>query len=190
MKTLTLISTLFLLSLTNVSYAQGVNENNWQNGDIVFIKSSKISNSLSASDKEKFNCMGIIFVENGHPMVYYTAGEPLKKVSFQEFIDLSVDKKYSIKWLNETGVINEDVIKTMRSYATAKLGTKYDDKENLNSEELYNAEFIWKIYKTTIGTYLCQPKEKDEEAAKKNPTKYLDTKYVSVKDIYKSELLE
>ncbi len=190
MRSFTIILTLFFLSLSKTFFSQDVNEDNWQNGDIVFIKNAKLSNTQSANDKDKFNCMGIILIENGHPFVYYAAGEPLKKISFHDFIALSEGKKYSIKWLNEKGVITEDVVKTMRTYAAAKLGTAYDDKENLNSDEFYNAEFVWKIYRSCVGTHLCEPKEIGAEPNKKITDKSLANKYVSVRDIYKSELLE
>ncbi len=191
MKQFTFILSFVFLLLSNILFSQGeVNENNWQNGDIVFIKYPKMNSIATTSDKEKFNCMGIIFIENGHPMVYFAANEPLKKISFHEFIELSVEKKYSVKWLNETGVMNDEAVKTMRSYSTAKLGTAYDTKESLNSEELYNAEFIWKIYKTCIGTYLCEAKEIGANANKKSSSKTLENKYVTEHDIYNSELLE
>jgi hypothetical protein len=190
MKIYTTALSLLLLLLNLNSFSQEVNENNWQNGDLVFIKDPKMANTLTSSNKEKFNCVGILFVEGGHPYVYYVSSGPLKKISFHEFIEQSESKKYSIKWLAESSVLTESAINTMHTFANAKIGTAFDAKENLNSEDLYSAEFVWKIYKSGTGTHLCEPKDMSGEPNNKSANKKLENKYVSVRDIYKSELLE
>lgn len=160
----------------------------WQDGDIVFIKNPKLPGA--SGDKGKFNCAGIIFHENKQLVVFY-ADEPLKKCSLDEFIALSEDKKYTVKWLSDSSMLTDEAIKTMHTFATAKLGTKYDTKEDLNSNEFYNAEFVWKIFRSSLGIHLCEPKEltasnDDKEISSSN----LANKYVTVRDILKSELLQ
>lgn len=185
------LSVLFLV-ISASAFSQGITENTWQNGDIIFIKNNQMPNTASAGDKKQFNCMGLILHEkDGHAYVYYV-GDQLKKVRIDEFIQLAEDKKYSVKWLMENELVTEDVINTMRTFVTAKLGTPNDTNENLNSEELYNAEFIWKIYLSTLGVKLCEPKEL---TASGDPKKDVSSqgfanKSVSVRDIYKSEILE
>jgi hypothetical protein len=192
MRLITPIITVICLSFNTVCRSQEISENTWQNGDIIFIKNLKMAGS-AASDKSKFNCAGIIFKENGHAMVYY-AGDPLKKCQISEFIAMSEDKKYSVKWLLESSLLTEEAVNSMHTFATAKLGTPYDSKENLNSEELYNAEFIWKIYRSALGIHVCEPKETGSDK-KQSPSEGASNnnfanKYVSVRDIYRSELLE
>jgi len=198
MKKIKFLLSLLLLSVTCVLTAQSIDENNWQNGDIIFIKNAQMANSQSSNQTNKFNCVGIIFRENGHPMVYYGA-EPLKKCAMAEFLNLAEGKKYSVKWLAEDGLITEQVLNTMRTYAQAKLGTPYDNNENLNNEELYNAEFVWKIYRSGLGVNICEPKVKELTASGDNNKKYdaekdgsanLSNKFIGVMDLYKSELLE
>lgn len=160
----------------------------WQDGDIVFIKNTKMA--ASANDKSKFNCAGVIFHEKGQTVVYY-ASQPLKKCTLDEFIAMSEDKKYSVKWLMDSSLLNEDVIKTMHTYATAKLGSPYDTKEDLSTEDFYNAEFIWKIYRSSLGIHLCEPKEVTaSNGGKEISSNSLANKYVTIRDLYRSELLE
>jgi hypothetical protein len=180
------------------AFSQRNADNNWQNGDIIFIRNSQMSRTQSSNENDKFNCAGIIFRDNNELFVYY-ASEPVKKVKLQDFINLGQDRKYSVKWLMESALITEDVLKTMKTYANAKVGTPYDTDESLNSENVYNAEFIWKIYKNSLGINLCEPHLKELTASGDNNTKFdpgkdksplLSKKFVSVMDIYKSELLE
>jgi hypothetical protein len=199
MKAFKFIFCFLFLSISNISIAQTeVNENTWQNGDIIFIKNNQLANSQSSNNADKFNCVGVIFRENNHPMVYFGA-EPLKKIPYSEFLNLAEGRKYSIKWLSESSLMTDEVINTMRTYATAKLGTPYDNNENLNNEELYNAEFVWKLYRGALGVNLCEPREKELTASgdnnkkfkpTKNKTSNLSNKFVSIMDIYKSILLE
>jgi hypothetical protein len=180
------------------AFSQRSVDNNWQNGDIIFIKNSQMSRTQSSNAGDKFNCAGIIFRDNNELFVYY-ASEPLKKVKLQDFISLSQDRKYSVKWLAESALLTEDALKTMKTFANAKVGTPYDTDESLNSENVYNAEFIWKIYKNGLGINLCEPHLKELTASGDNNSKYdpgkdksplLSKKFVSIMDIYKSELLE
>ncbi|MCE3225756.1 MAG: peptidoglycan peptidase [Bacteroidetes bacterium] len=193
MKLFTTLFTFTCLSFSNTCFSQEISENNWQNGDIVFIRNPKMVSATATTDKNKFNCAGIIFKENGHAMVYY-AGDPLKKCQISEFIAMSEDKKYSVKWLMESALLTEEAINSMHTFATAKLGTPYDVKENLNSDEFYNAEFIWKIYRSGLGVHVCDPKEigTDKKIASSEGMSGSNfaNKYVSVRDIYRSELLE
>jgi hypothetical protein len=180
------------------AFSQRSAHENWQNGDIIFIKNTQMSRSQSSSEDDKFNCAGIIFRDNNELFVYY-ASEPLKKVPLQDFIGFSKDRKYSVKWLMESSLLNEDALKTMKTYANAKVGTPYDNDESLNTENVYNAEFIWKIYKNSLGINLCEPHLKELTASGDNNSKFdpgkdksplLAKKFVSVMDIYRSELLE
>jgi hypothetical protein len=189
---------LAILSLFDLPAFSQRNVDNWQNGDIIFIKNTQMSRSQSSNEADKFNCAGIIFRDNNELFVYY-ASEPLKKLPLQEFINLSQNRKYSVKWLLESALITEDALKTMKTYANAKVGTPYDNSENLNTEDVYNAEFIWKIYKNSLGINLCEPHLKELTASGDNNSKFdpgkdnspfLAKKFVSVMDLYRSELLE
>jgi hypothetical protein len=170
-----------------------------KDGDLVFITTASIPvNSLIPQGRTHFNCMGIVFLENGTPMVYYAA-EPLRKCSFDDFIKLSTHGKYDIKRLSDTELLSEDVINTMRIYASVKIGLPYDDKLNWQNEAMYNSEFIWKLFKSCVGLPLCKLKEvkqlranqsdKVANLVEKLGTQVMDEKFVIIGDIYKSDAL-
>jgi hypothetical protein len=189
---LSIIVLLFLFSYNSFSQ-EIISENNCQNGDVIFIKNPQLPNTQSA-DRNKFNCGGIIFIEKGSPMVYF-ASEPLKKCSFSEFIKISDGKKFTIKRLEESSLLTEEAVNTMHIFAAAKLDTPYDYKEELFSDALYNAEFIWKIYKTCLGIYISEAKDYTASGdSKKNyshtAANSLSGKFVSIHDIYRSALFE
>ncbi len=170
-----------------------------KDGDLVFITTASIpANSQIPQGRTNFNCMGIVFIENGIPMVYYAA-EPLRKCSFNDFIKLSTHGKYDIKRVNDTELLSEDVINTMRIYASAKIGLPYDNQLNWQNEAMYNSEFIWKLYKSCVGLPLCKLKEVKQLRANQSDkvanmmgqleTQVLDEKIVIIGDIYKSDAL-
>lgn len=181
------------MGISHNSFSQDINASDCKTGDVVFIKKS-LPPSSQVNEKAKFNCAGIIFVEKGKSMVYY-ADEPLKKCELNDFIKLSENSKYNIKRMVEANLLTEEAISTMKIFVNAKLGSAYDTKEELTSENFYNAEFIWKIYKNYLGVYVCEPKEVTASgSSSKNYSNgggnSLANKYVSVNDIYKSEFFE
>lgn len=176
----TFIYSFLVLLFSLESFAQTVIKS-CKNGDLVFIKLPNTS-SVSA-DKAKFNCLGIVFIEQGVPMVYYT-DDQLRKSTYDDFLKLSVNNKHDIKRLSDTELLSEDVISTMRIYATAKLGVPNDKNLGWGDEALYNPEFIWKLYKQCVGLPLCKTKE-----VKISALGNAADKMVIVGDIYKSDAL-
>jgi hypothetical protein len=152
MKSLKSIAILVLCFASAFGFAQ-----KFQNGDLIFIKNKKTGNSLIPNGKTKFNYVGVIFIENGVPMVYH-ATEPVSSCSVDDFINLAEGKEYKIRRLYEKELLNADVVATMRSFAKAKLATHYDSKLTLNNDELYNAEFVYKMYQQCVGIPLAKPK--------------------------------
>lgn len=191
MKTLRHILTLAILLSTGFSFSQGITENTWQDGDIIFIKNPKMPPANEPGDKKNFNCTGIVIHDKEHAYVYFM-DEVFRKMPIMEFIDMSEEKKYSVKWLMEKDLVDQTAIGIMKTYCNAKIGDKKDVLENLNTEELFNAEFVWKIYMSTLGVKLCEPKDMTLEADTKKDMSLNGnaSKTVSVRDIYRSELLE
>lgn len=201
MKTRLKISFLLLLFTASYSmlFAQERNDTTFKNGDVIFIKNKKlIGNNLIPNGKTNFNYVGVIFIENGVPMVYH-ATEPVSSCNVDDFIAMSVDKHYKIRRLFEQQLLTPDVVATMRSFAKAKLQTHYDNKLTLNNDELYNAEFVYKMYQSCLGIPLTKPKTL---SAYKNDAASLDflkeaygdgimtEKLVVIGDIYHSEFME
>ena len=195
------ISCLVLITSVTISYAQEPArlDTTFKDGDVVFIKNKKlIGNSLIPNGKTNFNYVGVVFIEKGVPMVYH-ATEPVSSCNIDEFIAMSVDKHYKIRRLFEQELLTKDVVATMRSFAKAKLETHYDNKLTLNNDELYNAEFVYKMYQSCLGIPLTKPKA---ITSYKNDPASLDflkeaygvgimtEKLVVIGDIYHSEFLE
>jgi glyoxylase-like metal-dependent hydrolase (beta-lactamase superfamily II) len=84
------------------------------------------------------------------------------KNSLEDFKKMSTGGEFMIKRLIEQEVLTTEVIDKMYGWAKSKLGIHYDNKVNLNNDELYNAEFVWKIYKSCLGLPLSEPKELKE----------------------------
>ncbi|MBK9283272.1 MAG: hypothetical protein IPM51_03035 [Sphingobacteriaceae bacterium] len=185
----TLILIIILLSIK--SFSQGITESTWQDGDIIFIKNPKMPPANEPGDKKNFNCTGLIIHDKEHAYVYFM-DDVFKKMIIWDFIDLSEGKKYSVKWLAEKDLVDQSAVNTMQTYCNAKIGDKKDNTESLNSEELFNAEFVWKIYMSTLGVKLCEPKDLNISADSKKDlsTTGYTNKTVTVRDIYRSELLE
>jgi hypothetical protein len=172
----------------------------YKNADIIFIKNKETKGkSLLPNGKSKFNYVGIIFIENNVPMVYHSS-QPLSKSTLDDFLKLSSDGDFSVKRLIESELLSADIIGAMHTFAKAKLGSTYDNQLNLNNENLYNPEFVWKIYKSALGLPLSAPKEVKEYKVD-NPviTEFLTDAYgetilnekiVAVGDIFQSQFLE
>ncbi len=178
------------------AFAQG----DFRDGDIVFIKNKETKGkSLLPNGKSKFNYIGIIFVENGAPVVYHSM-EPLSKTPIKDFVALSEGEEFAIKHLAEEELLTEKAVHTMHNFATAKLGSAYDNSLTLSSEAVYNAEFVWKIYQLGTELELCIPRQIKEYKVD-NPAAidflkdaygeaFLNEKIVSVGDIFQSQFLE
>ncbi|MDO9001522.1 MAG: YiiX/YebB-like N1pC/P60 family cysteine hydrolase [Bacteroidota bacterium] len=201
MKIKSLITFILIFMGLSIALSQTVDpmlETQIKDGDIIFIKTDK-ANSLLPNGNSKFNYAGVIFLEDEVPMVYY-ATEPLKKINIDEFKKMSLGGDFIIKRLIEQEVLTKDVIDRMRGWAKAKLGVHYDNKIKLNNDELYNAEFVWKIYKSCLGLPLSEPKEikeyKIEDANAKEflidafGEKVFEEKIVAIGDLYRSTFLE
>ena len=58
---------------------------------------------------------------------------------------MSTGGEFMIKRLIEQEVLSTEVMDKMHGWAKAKLGIHYDNKVNLNNDELCNTEFVWKV---------------------------------------------
>jgi hypothetical protein len=202
-KTLLLLSVLVAAILALAAFTPNFSgsEESLKNGDIVFIVNpSGQGKAIQLATKSKYTHVGIVFIENGKPVVYH-AVEPVSKNTFKEFVSMSADGKYYIKRLKDRSVLTDEKIKTMLSEAKSLLGKHYDLAFNWSDEEYYCSEFVWKLYDHALNINvgklrplkdfdLSHPavKEKLEQRyGKKIP---LEEKMISPGDMYESELLE
>jgi hypothetical protein len=192
MRPLKTIVILALILSTSFTFAQ-----KYQNGDLIFIKNKKNGSSPIPNGKTKFNYVGVIFIENGVPMVYH-ATEPVSVSNIDDFVNMSENKEFKVRRLYETELLNPDAVATMRSFAKAKLQSHYDNKLTLNNDEFYNAEFVYKMYQQCLGIPLTKPKTIENYKADPVAIDFLKEAYgstiltekmVVIGDIYNSEFM-
>lgn len=172
-----------------------------KNGDIVFITNpSGQGKAIQLATKSKYTHVGIVFMENGKPMVYH-AVEPVSKNTFEEFVSMSADNKYEIRRLKDQSLLSPEVVHKMIQEAKSKLGTHYDSGFSWSDEELYCSEFVWKLYnhnlKLELGKLkslkefdLSHPKVKEIMEQRYGKSIPLDEKMISPGDMFTSNLLE
>lgn len=92
---------------------------------LFYCQCGRTRQSDSTCQKSKFTHVGIVFIENGKPMVYH-AIEPVSKDSFDEFIAMSTNKQYVVKGLKDQTLLTPVVINKMPEQAKKQLGMHYD----------------------------------------------------------------
>lgn len=193
-----MLKTLWWVTVALVT-ANTARSQNLMDGDIIFILNrSTAGKELLPNGKGKFNYLGVIFLENNKPFVYHVAAQ-FEKTPLDEFLKLAEGDAMT-KRLSEEGTLTADAVRAMRDYAVAKLGSAYDNQLNLNNDNLYNAEFAYKVYQMAIGLPLCIPRElKSYKLNNQAAVEFLkeaygpaimDEKIVTVGDIYQSQFLD
>jgi hypothetical protein len=146
------LSVILLIGLSQTMSSQS----DFKNGDLIFIVStSGQGKAIQLATKSKFTHVGVIFIENGKPMVYH-AVEPVSKNTVEEFTAMSADGKYAIKRLKDQSVLNKDAVQAMLSQAKSELGKHYDLAFNWGDNELYCSEFVWKLYQNQLHLSIGQ----------------------------------
>src|SRR5688500_2958812 len=73
-----------------------------RDGDLIFIVNhAGQGKAIQLATKSEFTHIGIIFIENGKPVVYH-AVEPVSKNTVEEFKSMSVNGSYKIKRLKDS----------------------------------------------------------------------------------------
>lgn len=183
-------STLFAQDLTGL-----------KDGDIVFIVNNHgQGRAIQLATHSKFTHVGIVFFENGNPMVYH-AVEPVMKSTLSEFISFSGDGRYEMRRLKNKSLLTDSVIRLMKKLATKELGKHYDLEFNWSDEEMYCSEYVWKIYKRAVGIEVGQlkplgsfdlshPVVKEMLEERYDGKIPLNEKMISPGDMYESNLVE
>ncbi|MBL7933288.1 MAG: peptidoglycan peptidase [Bacteroidia bacterium] len=197
MRTL-LLHCMFLLC-SSFTFAQDLT--GLKDGDIVFIVNSQgQGRAIQLATHSKYTHVGIVFFENGKPMVYH-AVEPVMKSTLAEFISFSGDGRYEMRRLKDRSVLTDSVIRVMKKLATKELDKHYDLEFNWSDEEMYCSEYVWKIYKRALnievgqlkplGSFdLSHPLVKEMLEERYDGKIPLNEKMISPGDMFESELVE
>jgi hypothetical protein len=201
MRKIHLLVSVFVAVICLTAFTSLRSEKPLKDGDIVFIVNpGGQGKAIQLATKSKYTHVGIIFIENGKPMVYH-AVEPVSKNTFEEFVDMSADGKYYIRRLKDQSLLSQEKIGKMLTEARSLLGKHYDLAFNWSDEELYCSEFVWKIYNHALAIEVGKPRplkefdlshpavkaKLEERYGKKIP---LNENMISPGDMYDSALLE
>lgn len=123
-----------------------------QEGDIVFQDSSKYANGQKHSDQapaitkltgSNWTHCGIVFIENGKPVVYEAAG-PVRVTPFKEWANGGVNGFVKTKRLR-TGLTDEQKA-DLKKEAVKYLKRPYDRRFEWGDDLLYCSEYVWKCF--------------------------------------------
>ncbi|MBA3664874.1 MAG: YiiX family permuted papain-like enzyme [Bacteroidetes bacterium] len=189
---------LFIIGLSISSFLIG--QPQVKDGDLIFIVNpSGQGKAIQLATKSKYTHIGIVFYENGKPMVYH-AVEPVSVNTLDEFINMSSEGKYEIKRLKDDKALTKDVISSMLKDAKSLLGVHYDIYFAWDDKQLYCSEFVWKLYNRHLKTEIGQPRPlKDFDLTNPVVQEIMKSRYgskipyeekmISPGDMFNSELL-
>ncbi len=192
---------LFLLcSISFFGYSQNIDKK-LKTGDILFIENNNGQGAaIQLATKSKWTHVGIVFIENGIPMVYH-AVNPVMKSTIKEFLNYSSNKKYVAKRLNkEKTNLNQKQNNEMLIEARQILNKPYDKYFNWGDDEYYCSEYVWKLFKHNYKIEVGSLKElKSFELTSPNVKTLMKKRYgdniplsemmISPADMFNSDLL-
>lgn len=149
------VSLSFLLAVALLAGSFTLNhEPGYKNGDLIFIVNpSGQGKAIQLATKSKFTHIGIIFIENGQPVVYH-AVEPVSKSTLEEFTGMSADGHYEIRRLKDQSLLTPTAVAAMLAEAKSRLGVHYDLAFSWSDRELYCSEFVWKLYDRALHLHI------------------------------------
>jgi Permuted papain-like amidase enzyme, YaeF/YiiX, C92 family len=169
-----------------------------EDGDIIFQNSSsRQSAAIAAATNSLLTHVGIIFLEDGQPMVY-EAVQPVKKTSFKEWTTRGKNGSYVVRRLKDKSKL--DMAKLKKQVFTF-LGKDYDSQFGWSDARIYCSEFVYKAYDRAfdlqIGTLktmkdldLTHPVVKQVLQERYGNDVPMEMKIISPVDVFESNLLQ
>lgn len=145
--------TLLVIVLSVVLGAcQAGDEYQLSDGDLIFHRSqSEQSVALERALKSPYTHMGIIFVEDGQPVVYEAVG-PVKATPLEEWVARGLDGKYVVKRLRDApSALHPEAVAALKSAVLSYRGKAYDSYFEWSDDRIYCSELVWKAYKNGLG---------------------------------------
>jgi uncharacterized protein YycO len=122
-----------------------------QDGDIIFHRSlTSQAAAIAAATHSEFTHMGVIFIEDGKPVVY-EAVQPVGKAPLDEWIKRGDKEHYVIKRLKDSSKLDTVALK---KEVTTMLGKNYDWLFEWSDDSIYCSELVWKGYERASGIKL------------------------------------
>ena len=185
-----------LLTIFMVKFA-GASQPVYQDGDIIFHRSlSRQSHAIAAATGSRYTHMGIIFIENGKPVVY-EAIQPVKKTPLKTWTKRGKDGHFVVRRLKDKSKLD---IPSLKSEITSFMGKDYDFLFAWSDAKIYCSELVWKGYDRSNGIKIGKLKKLREfdlshgnvqQTMSKRYGKNapLDMEIISPSDMFDSKLL-
>jgi uncharacterized protein YycO len=131
-----------------------------KDGDMIFQTSqSSQCEAVRIATSSKFSHCGIIYIENGKPIVY-EAVQPVKITAIEDWIRHGEGNNYVVKRLKKAEkTLTPEVLSKMKLEGEKFNNKDYDLYFEWSDNKIYCSELLWKIYKNGAGIELC-PLEK------------------------------
>ncbi|MEO8591210.1 MAG: YiiX/YebB-like N1pC/P60 family cysteine hydrolase [Flavobacteriales bacterium] len=118
----------------------------WHDGDIVFQCSvSTQCPAIAQATHSPYTHCGIVFMEDGKPMVWEAVG-PVRKTPYAQWVRHGANGHVVVKRLRDPEALNPQAIEAMRVEGEREMGRPYDIWFNMDDERIYCSELVWKIY--------------------------------------------
>ena len=125
-----------------------------RDGDIVFQYSgSKQCAAIAQATRSPYTHCGIVFIEDGKPMVWEAIG-PVLKTAYPEWAKHGVNDHVVIKRLKDAAPLTREHVAAMKAEGEKEMGRPYDLRFNMDDEYIYCSELVWKIYERGAGLHV------------------------------------
>ncbi len=155
--TSTLLGSLLAMALTVSCIKQGSEPYSPKSGDLIFQTSRSLqSRAVQKATGSPLSHMGIVYVENGAPMVYEANGR-VQSTPLETWINRGEGAHYSIKRLRDARtLLTRDSLVKMREIGESFRGKPYDICFEWSDSSIYCSELGWKIYDQALGVQVGQ----------------------------------
>jgi uncharacterized protein YycO len=143
---------LSLILLTSCQNKAGNNNNDFENGDIIFQTSkSSQSKAIQIATKSKYSHMGIIYRKDNELYVF-EAVQPVKLTPLNDWIERGENSHYVVKRLKDSKeILTSEKLSEMKTIGDRFIGKNYDLYFEWSDKRIYCSELVWKIYKEALG---------------------------------------
>ncbi len=120
-------------------------------GDIVFQYSGSMQcAAIAQATRSPYTHCGIVFMEDGKPMVWEAVG-PVLKTPYKEWVKHGLNDHVVVKRLKDGASLTAERIAAMKREGEQEMGRPYDIWFNMDDERIYCSELVWKIYERGAG---------------------------------------
>lgn len=124
----------------------------FQDGDLVFHESlSSQSQALRLAMNSPYTHMGVIFIDNGAPVVFEAVG-PVKRTPLKEWTQRGKDGRFVVKRLSDADErLTDEAIARLKAAGQHYAGRPYDLRFEWSDDRIYCSELVWKMYESALG---------------------------------------